>query len=255
MKATTDRKDFYYYLLEAKDPATGGPLPTTRLWGEATILIVAGSDTTATAFASVFFYLVHNVAVLEKLKHEVRSKFADIEEIQGHAVNSCTYLRACIDEALRMSPPLPGILPRDVLPGGDVIDGHAIPEGIEVAVSTYSLHHNDRYFPSPHEYQPERWLASESGTSKESIALAQSALCPFSIGVRNCLGKNMAYIEMMDTIARIVWQYDMKLVADASENNLSKRIAWSKDEFAMEDIFISKRDGPLIEFVERRVSA
>jgi cytochrome P450 len=102
----TNRKDFFYYLLNARDPETGAGFTGPELWGESNLLIIAGSDTTSTALASAFFYLVHNPKVLEKLNMEVRRVFSDIEEIHSSpALNSCIYLRAVIDESMRLSPP------------------------------------------------------------------------------------------------------------------------------------------------------
>ena len=38
----TDRRDFFYYLLDAKDPETGEGFSTTELWGESNVLLIAG---------------------------------------------------------------------------------------------------------------------------------------------------------------------------------------------------------------------
>jgi cytochrome P450 len=126
----TDRKDFFYYLLNARDPETGKGFTGPELWGESNLLIIAGSDTTSTALAGSFFYLVHNPSTLKKLTDEIRSTFETVEDINsGLTLNLCTYLRAVIDEAMRLSPPVGGILPREVLPGGLEVDGIHIPEG------------------------------------------------------------------------------------------------------------------------------
>ena len=117
-----DRKDFFYYLLKAKDPETGQGFTERELWGESNLLIIAGSDTTSTALAGTFFYLVHNQQALDKLKQEVRGAFGDVEQIRmGATLPSLHYLRACIDEAMRLSPPVGGLLPRQVLAGGTEI--------------------------------------------------------------------------------------------------------------------------------------
>ena len=54
-----DRRDFFYYLLKARDPETGKGFSTPEMWGESNLLIIAGSDTTSTALAATLFYLVH----------------------------------------------------------------------------------------------------------------------------------------------------------------------------------------------------
>jgi cytochrome P450 len=191
MGLDVDRKDFFYYLLKAKDPETGKGFSTPELWGESNLLIIAGSDTTSTALAATMFYLVHNPKVLEKLAKEVRAAFEEVEEIRsGPTLSKLHYLRACIDEAMRLSPSVGGVLPRQVLPGGLEIDGEKFPEGTVVGVPTYAIHHNPEYWSQPFEYRPERWISeSEPNVTAESVSLGQSAFCPFSVGPRGCIGK------------------------------------------------------------------
>lgn len=257
-KAVTDRKDFFYYLLKAKDPETGQGFSMDELWSESAILTVAGSDTTSSALAATFFYLSHDPVVLKKVTDEVRSTFdaAGVDAIRsGPLLNSCTYLRACIDEALRLFPPLPGVLPREVMPGGINIDGHDIAPGTTVGVAAYAIHHNEKYFPSPYAYKPERWLVPvDSKATKESVEVAQSAFCPFSLGTRGCIGKNMAYMELMTTMARAVFLFEMKLASTLGEGSPDLgQGRQRRNEFQAFDLFVTFKKGPLIEFQPRKV--
>ena len=252
----TDRKDFFYYLLNARDPETGKGFTTPELWGESNLLIVAGSDTTSTALAAAFFYLVHNPSKLGKVTKEVRTTFQNLEDIHSSPpLNGCKYLRAVIDEAMRLSPPVGGIVPREVLSGGLDIDGLHIPAGTVVGTPHYALHHNPAYFPEPFTFLPERWIADSSPQiTTESIALANSAFCPFSIGPRGCIGKGIAYVELMTSLARTVWMYEFRKVegmragegfAGAEEGR--RRVG----EYQLKDSFTSMKDGPWVEFRER----
>ncbi|KAI6083178.1 cytochrome P450 [Hypoxylon rubiginosum] len=259
----TDRRDFFYHLLKAKDPETGMGFATPELWGESNLLIIAGSDTTSTAMAATLFYLVRNQAALQTSSKEVRMKFSDVEEIcQGQALNSCAYLRACIDEAMRMSPSVGGILPREVLKGGITIDGEFIPAGTVVGTPHYTIHHNSAYYPRPFSYLPERWIAGSHKSfgygggviAEDDVTLAQSAFCPFSVGPRGCIGKGLAYIEMMTTLARVLYLYDLRKSAgfDPAEGNPD--LEWGRqrvDEFQLIDQFTSLKDGPMVEFRKR----
>ncbi|KAI5920170.1 isotrichodermin C-15 hydroxylase [Camillea tinctor] len=261
----TDRRDFFYHLLKARDPETGQGFSTPELWGESNLLIIAGSDTTSTAMAATLFYLVRNPRALQKAVEEVRSRFSDVEEIhQGAALNGCTYLRACIDEAMRMSPSVGGIPPREVLEGGAAIDGELIPAGTIVGTPHYTIHHNEAYYPQPFTYVPERWLTGQpkalfgagAGTVTEhDTAVAQSAFCPFSIGPRGCIGKGLAYVEMSTTLARVLFLYDLRKTSagfDPAEGRPD--LEWGRqrpDEFQLIDQFTSLKDGPMVEFRRR----
>ncbi|KAK0649669.1 cytochrome P450-like protein [Cercophora newfieldiana] len=256
----TDRRDFFYHLLKARDPETGQGFTTPELWGESNLLIIAGSDTTSTAMAATLFYLVRNPSALAQVTTEIRNKFANVEDIhQGPLLTSCTYLRACIDEAMRLSPSVGGLLPREVLPGGMTIDGESIPAGIVVGTPHYTLHHNAAYYPDPFAYIPERWLASEKlGINERDVALAQSAFCPFSIGPRGCIGKGLAYIEMMITLARVLFLYDLRRAQGVVDPGEGRRGAeWGRhreSEFQLVDTFTSLKEGPMVEFRKREVA-
>lgn len=260
----TDRRDFFYHLLKARDPETGQGFTTPELWGESNLLIIAGSDTTSTAMAATLFYLVRHPAALARVAAEVRAAFASLEDIHhGPRLNACAYLRACIDEAMRLSPSVGGLLPREVLPGGMTIDGHAVPAGTIVGTPHYAIHHNPAYYPDPFAYRPERWIAGGgekgdgAGVAEESVALAQSAFCPFSIGPRGCIGKGLAYVEMSVTLARVLFLYDVRKavgVADPAEGRVGAELGREKvGEFQLVDTFTSLKDGVMVEFRRREL--
>ncbi|KAK4695064.1 hypothetical protein P7C71_g2615, partial [Lecanoromycetidae sp. Uapishka_2] len=186
-----NRNDIMSALLAAEDPKTKTKLSQAEVWGEAHLMIAAGGDTTSTALASVLFYLSRNDAAHARLNHEIRSTFRSVETIrQGRLLNSCKYLRACLEEAMRLAPPAPGALWREVCHGGAVVDEQQIPAGYDVAVCQYAICHNAEYFPDPYVFNPERFIVSSSkekpgddyfshvSTSKSSPYLSPSALSP-----------------------------------------------------------------------------
>lgn len=248
------KKDFFYYLLNAKDPETGKGLSTPELWGEANVLMIAGSDTTSTTLAATLFYLVRSPSALAKLTTEVRNAFTEVEDIiSGSSLNELTYLKACIDEALRLAPAVPGAPPREVMEGGAVVDGVFLPAGTDCGTPTYSIHRQEKYYREAQEFIPERWIEgatctsrkSEQGeqsweTTKEDIETARRAFCPFSIGPRGCIGKSMAFMEMRLTLARLVFLFDMNLADRQGEDE--------KGHLALVDHFTSAKDGPNVEF-------
>ncbi|PSN64191.1 cytochrome P450 [Corynespora cassiicola Philippines] len=251
-----DRKDFFFHLLNAKDPETGKGFSMNELWGESNLLIIAGSDTTSTAMAGTFFYLSHNASALQNLCKEIRENFSDVEEIvSGSKLSSCTYLRACIDETMRLTPPVAGSLPRQVLPGGLDVDGKHIPAGLDVGVPHYAIHHNADYYPKPFDFIPERWLADpQANPFHANLSDAHAAFCPFSIGPRGCIGKGLAYVELTVTIARVLYLYDMRLSPGTTLGAGSKDLEVGRTratEYQIEDRFASMKDGPILQFRPR----
>jgi len=224
-----------------------------------------GSDTTSTALSSTFFYLTHNPPTLLTLTTHIRRTFPTLASIRsGPLLTQSTYLRACLDESLRLSPPVGGLLPREVLPGGILIDGHQFPAGTVVGVPHYALHHKEEYFPDPWAFRPGRWIvASEGGEeggegTPQSVALAREAFCPFSVGPRGCVGKGMAYLELSVALARVVWLFDFRLTTggsgDVGLGEGRPDAEWGRHrrgEYQLFDAFVSMKDGPLVEFRAR----
>ena len=237
----TDRRDFFYYLLKAKDPETNLGFSKQELWGESNVLLIAGSDTTSTALSATFFYLLHFPKCLNKLTEIIRDSFDNVEDIvSGPKLNGIKLLRACIDESMRLSPPVPGLLPREILTGGMTVDGIHFPAGTVVGVPIYALHHNPEYHHEPFEFDPLRFMFGDQ------IDLTQSAFSPFSMGPRGCIGKGVAYLELSVALARTLWLYDMKLVDSFFG-------AGPDGNYALKDIFVAEKKGPLVQFKRRLV--
>lgn len=117
-------------------------------------LIIAGSETTATLMSGATYYLLRDRDRMSKLQSEIRDTFSKPEEINFLSVNKLPYLLACLDEALRVYPPVPDTFPRNTGPHEEVICGKVVPAW----VSTYY-----ERFETPLMYLYRPWSASTSG--------------------------------------------------------------------------------------------
>jgi cytochrome P450 len=132
----TERKDIFYWLTNSKGPDGNPGYSMPELFHEARTLVTAGSDTSAITLAAVFFYLCRNLDVLANLQKELRSTFGTFDEIRaGQKRNNCTFLRAVIDETLRITPPVPSSIPREVQLGGITINNQYFPKGVILGTS------------------------------------------------------------------------------------------------------------------------
>uniref|UniRef100_A0A8H7KA36 Uncharacterized protein n=1 Tax=Bionectria ochroleuca TaxID=29856 RepID=A0A8H7KA36_BIOOC len=246
LKNKTKQRDIFSYIQDAKDPDTGKGLDFTELSTETATMIVAGSDTTSTALAAVLHYVGHSPICYDEVMKEVRSRFNSLDEIRmGPTLNSCVYLRACIDEALRMAPPAGGTLWREVDQGGAVIDGIPIPAGYDVGVAVHSLHHNPTYFPKPWTYDPNRWVRSsiDNSASEETMSAAYN---PFGAGPRSCIGKPLALHELMLTLATLFFQFDFSPIGRDKDAWQSKKMV--PERFVLKDHVSGQKTGPFVKF-------
>lgn len=101
------------------------------------ILVAAGGDTTVTTLASITYYLTHNPVSYRKLVAEIRETFQNEEDITVVAVNNLKYLRAVIQEAMRIHPPVPVGLHRVVPNAGSAIDGRWVPGGVGLSIPVH----------------------------------------------------------------------------------------------------------------------
>ena len=134
---TTGRQDMIHFLANAIDPDTERPgLTDTDIMAEASLLVVAGSDSTSVTLCGLFYYLAHYPTVYARLVEEITTTFNSPDDIiPGQKLSSCKYTRACIDEAMRLAPAGLSEFPRQVLPGGIKIDGTFFPPGTTVGTA------------------------------------------------------------------------------------------------------------------------
>jgi cytochrome P450 len=87
--------------------------------------------------------------------------------------------------------------------------------------------------------------------------LAQSAFCPFSIGPRSCVAKNLAWMELSITVARTLYLYDMKLDTSHSHGISDGCMRGSEGpetfEYRLKGWMTSGREGPLVQFKPREL--
>lgn len=223
------------------------------------ITVIAGADSTAVVLAGMFFYLTGDQPRCQLLADEIMTSFNSVDDIvYGPKLLACGYLKACIDEALRMSPPSLCELPREVLHGGIVIKGEHYPEGTIVGTPIWANSHNEEVYGDAGVFRPERWIADGTrGTIKEEITRMRHNYHGFSSGPFNCVGRNLAMAEMMIIVARTLYRFEMRRAPGSTLGCGRPDLGWGctdENQFQLLDAFVSLRQGPEVQF-RRRASA
>ncbi|KAF8271865.1 putative P450 monooxygenase [Lactarius quietus] len=179
-----------YHALLSPEANKGRPLPSRQsLLNEACILLGAGADTTGVALTITTHHLLHNPAVLQRLRAELRAAWPALENVPRYeTLEKLPYLTAVIKEGLRMFPSATAH-PRVVPPEGAVISGSFIPGGTVVGQSFVF-------------FLPERWLGPEAKAS-------EAALSVFSKGPRSCFGVNLAYLKLYTELAHLFRRFEL----------------------------------------------
>jgi cytochrome P450 len=149
---------------------------------EVLTLLMFGHDTGAAATAWVMAHLLQHPDAMERARSE-----------------SETYLEACIRESMRLCPVVVNVTRvarRDL-----EIGGYRLQEGERVLPCAYLAHHNEKVFPDPEGFVPQRFLRGHNyGYS----------YFPFGLGARLCLGEPFAMRQMVLILSTFLAQASLE---------------------------------------------
>jgi cytochrome P450 len=173
---------------------------------EALIHMVGGTDTSALALRNIVFFVASNAVVYLKLRTEIDTVVAEAglsmsDIVPDVRARGMPYLQAVIKEALRMWPPVMGLMAR-MSEQDDVICGHRVPARTHVAWSAWAVMKDKDIFGADADvFSPERWLDADPEQLK---AMESVQGLVFASGTRwGCLGQRLAYIELDKTIFEV----------------------------------------------------
>ena len=170
-----------YSLLPRASLITSQPLTA---W----ICSFAGADTTSITITSVFYYLMRNPTAYEKLNTEIDAAFAAgtlSDPVLYNEAIKLPYLKACINESMRLHPGVGLTMPRLVPPGGATISGFHFPAGYRVGVNGAVVQYDKTVFgPDADDFNPDRWIERDA-------TVMDKTMVQFGAGPRTCIGKNV----------------------------------------------------------------
>ncbi|KAJ3335775.1 hypothetical protein HDU93_004441 [Gonapodya sp. JEL0774] len=185
----------------------GEKIETSTIYHNLFGLLVAGADSTAGAMGFTLKYLIQNPDILKKCQAELDTCKPDPQGLVLQSdVKGLPYLSSCQKEALRLGTgrDFQRVAPRDT-----VLGGYQIPAGTEVNVCRYALHRGP-WWKNPDDFNPDRFGAAGDGDEIGAFA-------PFSLGSRNCIGKNFAWQEMRVLVANLLRRYDFEDIPGQDE--------------------------------------
>ncbi|KAF1980383.1 cytochrome P450 [Bimuria novae-zelandiae CBS 107.79] len=180
------------------------------------IFMVAGHETSSTTICMCIHSLATNPEYLARLRAEHDAVFGtDIStshimsmvQQEPERLNKLPYTLAVIKETLRLYPPVAGI--RSGTPDVNLPDdsGKLFPTaGIKIWTVHAALHRNEKYWPEPNTFIPDRWLAKEG----DRLHPIKGAWRPFEHGSRNCIGQALALIELKLVLIMIMREFDFE---------------------------------------------
>ncbi|XP_018324991.1 cytochrome P450 4C1-like isoform X2 [Agrilus planipennis] len=165
-----------------------------------------GHDTTATSLCFSLMLLACHQEIQNKVREEVLEAFGNANnEITFKDLQGLSYMEMFIKESLRLYPSVPFISRRLVEPV-TTPSGYYLPRDTEVNVHIMDLHLNEKLWPDPYRFDPDRFLP-EATKHRHPFAYI-----PFSAGPRNCIGQKFAMLEMKALLAGVVRSFRLTAV-------------------------------------------
>jgi cytochrome P450 len=182
-------------LLKAEDE-DGNRLSLDELKDQILLLLFAGHETLTSALASFCLLMSENPDVMARIRQE-QADFTASVPFTTEQLKQMTYLEQVLKEVLRLIPPVGGGF-REVIEDCQ-FQGYRLPKGWNVQYPIRTTHQDETLYPHPEEFAPQRF-AAETAADKQS----PFGYIPFGGGLRECLGKEFAKLEMKIFAAMLV---------------------------------------------------
>ncbi|KAL3969631.1 hypothetical protein ACER0C_027428 [Sarotherodon galilaeus] len=177
----------------------------TEILGSITELLLAGVDTTSNTISWSLYHLAREPEIQEQLYQEVISVCPGDKVPNSNDIAQMPYLKAIIRETLRLYPVVPGNA-RVTVENEIVVGNHLFPKKTLFHLCHYAVSYDENIFPNSHTFLPERWLRGGEDKSKQH----PFGSVPFGFGIRACLGRRVAELEMYLLLSRLIKHYEVK---------------------------------------------
>jgi cytochrome P450 len=167
-------------------------------------MLIAGHDTSTALMAWLIFLLGKHPEVMDRARNEVDRVFGR-ERPTSQKLSELHFLDQVTKETLRLYPPIHAgnrLVSREMK-----IQGCPIPEGTRTIFSIYLTHRDESYWSEAEQFIPDRFNREALRTHHPFTYL------PFGGGPRNCIGAIFAQIEAKAVLARILQNFDLKLIS------------------------------------------
>uniref|UniRef100_A0A8C5DBC8 Sterol 26-hydroxylase, mitochondrial-like n=1 Tax=Gouania willdenowi TaxID=441366 RepID=A0A8C5DBC8_GOUWI len=185
---------------------TAGNMSKAEVYICITELLLGGVDTTSNTLSWVLYHLSRDFRVQSRLYAEVNSVCPGKQEPTVDHLRRMPYLKAVLKETLRLYPVVPGN-GRFISENEVILDNYWFPKKTQFHLCHYAVTHDEAEFPDAERFVPERWLRAEIPGGR--FRNHPYSFIPFGVGVRGCVGKRLAEMEMHFALSRLVQHYQL----------------------------------------------
>ncbi|XP_066543341.1 cytochrome P450 27C1 isoform X2 [Amia ocellicauda] len=185
-------------LLVSKD------MTVEEIYANMTEMLLAGVDTTSFTLSWTTYLLARHPDVQQAIYEELVRNLGHDQVPTAEDITRLPLIRGLVKETLRLFPVLPGngrITKEDM-----VVGGYLIPKGTQLALCHYSTSLEEECFPSASTFRPERWVRKDTNDHVDNFGSI-----PFGYGIRSCIGKRVAELEMHLALAQVLQKFRIEV--------------------------------------------
>ncbi|MFS7919806.1 putative geraniol 8-hydroxylase [Helianthus anomalus] len=186
-------------------------------------MFVGGTDTTSTTVEWAMTELLRNPDVMAKCKEELKHVIGKGKNIKDHDLSRLPYLLCIVNETLRLHPPVPLLIPRNV-ENPVKLCGYIIPKDTQVLVNAWAIGQDPTIWEDSKEFKPERFLTRQIDVRGQDFELI-----PFGAGRRICPGFPLALRTIPIILGSLVNNFDWNLdvILQPKELDMTERFGIS----------------------------
>lgn len=202
-KNSNSTSDILDLLISEKDE-NGDNLTFEEINEQLLTILFAAHGTLASAICSLCMVLGQNKDIFQKAKEE-QEKLGAVEEIDYQKLQQMPFLDQVIRETLRLFPPIGGGFRKAIQSCS--FNGYHIPKGWNVIYQSSLTHLDIEVYDEPDKFNPDRFTPE----SHKKLAKDMSYI-PFGGGMRECIGKEYARLEMKLFAAKLLQGYEWDIL-------------------------------------------
>ncbi|KAL5737432.1 hypothetical protein ACOSP7_030193 [Xanthoceras sorbifolium] len=202
------------FLRLQKDGDLDFPLTNNNIKAVIWDIFSAGSDTSSTAVEWAMSEMLKNPRVMKKAQAEIRRVFDGRGKVDESGIHELKFLKAIVQETLRLHPSAPLGLPRVNIERCQ-INGYEIPANTRTLVNIWAIARDPKYWTEPEKFNPKRFLDSPVDYNGTNFAYV-----PFGAGRRICPGIQFALPNVELPLAQMLYHFDWELPNGMKEDDL-----------------------------------